>query len=138
MPGKKGHSGRRSEASLYTPPGKRISPQTGEETTDDYTILELCQLQFNLVSQADQVPNDIYRDYKQLLDWLISRRRWSAQQIHMWRWIHGRFGFSEGYRDVDDSVWEYAAKKVAKSPAQGGPAAMKASYHWMEKRWREV
>jgi hypothetical protein len=133
--GRKGHSGRRSTASLR-------APLFGEVSVGDsgpgYTVHELYELLGKLYTHGEALPDELWRELRGLIEWHISQLPWTPGLIDMLRWFYVREGFERGHRVVDNSVYEYAAEKVTGTPAAGGAAAMKASYSKARRRCREV
>jgi hypothetical protein len=101
MAGKKGHSGRRSAASLRSTITPWISPTTGEALTRAPTMHELRDFKRLLMTNAEHMPDDVYVKLASLIDWLISREPWSMQLIHMTRWFFVREGLHKGHKLID-------------------------------------
>ena len=115
-------SGRRSAASLR-PAGDTVKPLTPYELRDTFAKLN---------ENAERLPRELYLKLWRLLEWHLNQQPWTMERIICVAGIFVRYAMREaGRREiVDDSAFEYAAKAVADTPAQGGPAAMKRSYAW--------
>jgi hypothetical protein len=142
MTGKKGHSGRRSAASLRPPIVPWLSPTTGESLTRAPTVHELRDFKCLLMDNAHRLPDDVYVKLESLIDWLISREPDSMQLVHMTREWFIREGLRRGHKLIDLTAYDYAAKQIASipifAPAWGGAAAMKDSHEWLERRQHEL
>jgi hypothetical protein len=104
----------------------------------DDALYEIREQRLLLLINRERLPED---DYAKLDGYLRKQERqapWSLQLIHMTRWFHVKAAISLGYKTLDGSAFDYAAAECAGTPAAGGPAAMKSSFWWMKKRWRQT
>jgi hypothetical protein len=83
------------------------------------------------------LPDGLYRELRQLLEYEIAHTPWSMGAVHMARWVAVRQAIGRGNRlvtvDYDNNAFEAAAEALEGTPAAGAAAAVKTSYYWMER-----
>lgn len=121
-------SGRRSAASL-------------RQTAPAPSLYELREMLRQLLVHAEQIPEGLYLDLRQLLERQIAQIPWSMERVHAMRWAMVGCRCQDGKKLVDisfpDSAFTAAAEALADLPAAGGPAAIKASYYEVEAQRRD-
>lgn len=105
------------------------------------TLPQLQVMLLRLRAHADNMPDHLYRDLRQNLEWQIAQTEWSMTRIHQWRWFAVREAARRGYglvaTEYNNNAFEIAAETLADTPAAGGAAAMKGSYFWIKRARRE-
>jgi len=100
----------------------------------DQPLWKIMVARFHLTVGLNRPPEPEQRPPRQQIEsQLLAEEPWTRRQIERVRWFYVCAALGRGLRREDDGAYEFAARALKGSPAEGSLHMMKKSYDQMQK-----